>query len=51
MDERFVKWLNIYDEFREGTTLRDIFNDAIRCYRHDIASLPLCYLISHLFKQ
>ena len=25
MDERFVKWLNIYDEFREGSALRDIY--------------------------
>ena len=37
MDERFIKWLAIYDEFSEGTVLRDILNDAIRCYRHDIA--------------
>ena len=46
MDERFVKWLNIYDEFREGTALRDILNDAIRCYRHDIArpALMLSYI-------
>ena len=33
MDERFIKWLNIYDEFNSGTALRDILNDAIRCYR------------------
>lgn len=46
MDERFLKWLNIYDEFREGTALRDILNDAIRCYRHDIArpALMLTYI-------
>ena len=46
MDERFVKWLNIYDEFREGNALRDILNDAIRCYRHDIArpALMLSYI-------
>lgn len=46
MDERFVKWLNLYDEFREGTALRDILNDAIRCYRHDIArpALMLSYI-------
>ena len=46
MDERFIKWLNIYDEFREGTALRDILNDAIRCYRHDIArpALMLSYI-------
>lgn len=46
MDERFVKWLNIYDEFRERTALRDILNDAIRCYRHDIArpALMLSYI-------
>lgn len=46
MDERFVKWLNIYDEFREGTALREILNDAIRCYRHDIArpALMLSYI-------
>lgn len=37
MDKRFIKWLAIYDEFSEGTVLRDILNDAIRCYRHDIA--------------
>lgn len=46
MDERFVKWLNLYDEFHEGTALRDILNDAIRCYRHDIArpALMLSYI-------
>lgn len=37
MDDRFVKFVNIYDEFKEGTALRDILNDAIRCYRHGIA--------------
>lgn len=36
MNERFVKFLNIYDEFKEGTALRDVLNDAIRCYRHSI---------------
>lgn len=46
MDERFIKWLNIYDEFGNGTVLRDILNDAIRCYRHDIArpALMLSYI-------
>ena len=46
MDERFIKWLNLYDEFSEGTALRDIMNDAIRCYRHGIArpSLMLSYI-------
>lgn len=46
MDERFIKWLNIYDEFGNGTVLRDILNEAIRCYRHDIArpALMLSYI-------
>lgn len=46
MDERFIKWLNIYDEFGNGTVLRDILNDAICCYRHDIArpALMLSYI-------
>lgn len=46
MDERFIKFLNIYDEFKEGTALRDILNDAIRCYRHGIArpALMLSYI-------
>ena len=46
MDERFVKFVNIYDEFKEGTALRDILNDAIRCYRHGIArpALMLSYI-------
>ena len=46
MDERFIKWLNIYDEFNSGTALRDILNDAIRCYRHGIArpALMLSYI-------
>lgn len=46
MDERFIKWLNIYDEFSNGTVLRDILNDAIRCYRHGIArpALMLSYI-------
>lgn len=46
MDERFVKFLNIYDEFKEGTELRDVLNDAIRCYRHGIArpALMLSYI-------
>lgn len=46
MDERFKQWLNIYTEFAEGTTLRDILNDAIRCYLHDIArpALMLSYI-------
>lgn len=46
MEERFIKWLNIYDEFSNGTVLRDILNDAIRCYRHDIArpALMLSYI-------
>lgn len=46
MDERFIKFLNIFDEFKEGTVLRDILNDAIRCYRHDIArpALMLSYI-------
>lgn len=46
MDDRFVKFVNIYDEFKEGTALRDILNDAIRCYRHGIArpALMLSYI-------
>lgn len=46
MDERFIKWLNIYDEFNSGTALRDILNDAIRCFRHGIArpALMLSYI-------
>lgn len=46
MDERFVKWLNLYDEFAEGTALRDILNDAIQCYRNGIArpALMLSYI-------
>ena len=46
MDERFINFLNIYDEFKEGTVLRDILNDAIRCYRHGIArpALMLSYI-------
>lgn len=46
MDERFIKWLNLYDEFSNGTVLRDILNDAIRCYRHGIArpALMLSYI-------
>lgn len=46
MDERFIKWLNIYDEFSNGTVLRDILNDAIRCCRHGIArpALMLSYI-------
>ena len=46
MDERFIKFLNIYDEFKDGTVLRDILNDAIRCYRHGIArpALMLSYI-------
>ena len=48
MDKRFIKWLAIYDEFSEGTVLRDILNDAIRCYRHDIAR-PAFLLVIILF--
>lgn len=46
MDERFIKFVNIYDEFKVGTALRDILNDAIRCYRHGIArpALMLSYI-------
>jgi hypothetical protein len=46
MDERFVKFLNIYDEFKEGTALRDVLNDAIRCYLPGIArpALMLSYI-------
>lgn len=46
MDERFVKFLNIYDEFKEDTALRDILNDAMRCYRHGIVrpALMLSYI-------
>ena len=29
MDEIFIKWLNIYDEFREGSALRDIYQADI----------------------
>lgn len=46
MDERFIIFLNIYDEFKDGTVLRDILNDAIRCYRNGIArpALMLSYI-------
>lgn len=46
MDERFINFLNIYDEFKDGTVLRDILNDAIRCYRNGIArpALMLSYI-------
>ena len=46
MDERFINILNIYDEFKDGTVLRDILNDAIRCYRNGIArpALMLSYI-------
>lgn len=46
MDERFIDFLNIYDEFKDGTILRDILNDAIRCYRNGIArpALMLSYI-------
>lgn len=46
MDERFINFLNIYDEFKDGTILRDILNDAIRCYRNGIArpALMLSYI-------
>lgn len=46
MDERFLKWLSNYDEFKEGTELRDILYDAICCYRHGIArpALMLSYI-------
>ena len=46
MDERFINFVNIYDEFKNGTVLRDILNDAIRCYRNGIArpALMLSYI-------
>lgn len=46
MDERFINFLIIYDEFKDGTVLRDILNDAIRCYRNGIArpALMLSYI-------
>lgn len=46
MDERFINFLNIYDEFKDGKVLRDILNDAIRCYRNGIArpALMLSYI-------
>lgn len=46
MDERFINFLNIYDEFKDGMVLRDILNDAIRCYRNGIArpALMLSYI-------
>ena len=46
MDERFINFLNVYDEFKDGTVLRDILNDAIRCYRNGIArpALMLSYI-------
>lgn len=46
MDERFINFLNIYDEFKDGTILRDILNDVIRCYRNGIArpALMLSYI-------
>lgn len=45
MDERFIKFLNIYYEFKDGTVLRDISNDTIRCYRNGIvrSALMLSY--------
>lgn len=45
MDERFIKFLNIYYEFKDGTVLRDILNDTIRCYRNGIVrpALMLSY--------
>ena len=41
-----MNFLNIYDEFKDGTVLRDILNDAIRCYRNGIArpALMLSYI-------
>ena len=41
-----INFLNIYDEFKDGTVLRDILNDAIRCYRNGIArpALMLSYI-------
>ena len=46
MDELFIKWLNLYEEFKDGTNLRDILNDAIQCYRNGIArpALMLSYI-------
>lgn len=46
MDERFIKWLSGYEEFRDGTALQDILVDAVRCYRHGIArpALMLSYI-------
>lgn len=46
MDEKFINWLNKYEEFKEGTELRAIMNDAIKCYKFNIPrpALMLSYL-------
>lgn len=31
MDERFINWLNTYEEFKDGTELKAIMDDAIKC--------------------
>lgn len=46
MEEKFIKWLNTYNEFKEGTELRAIIDDAIKCYKFNIPrpALMLSYL-------
>lgn len=46
MHERFIAWLNNFPEFKEGTNIRAIFNDAIRCFKCDIPrpALMLSYI-------
>lgn len=47
MEEPFIKWLNTYTEFAEGSELRTIMDDAIKCYKFGIPrpSLMLSYLV------
>lgn len=46
MDEKFINWLNTYEEFKSGTELRAIMDDAIKCYKFNIPrpALMLSYL-------
>lgn len=46
MITRFIKWLNCYDEFKIETNIRMIFDDAIKCYNHNIPrpGLMLSYI-------
>ena len=36
MVKRFEKWLDTFDGFEKGKSVRMIFDDAIKCYVHDI---------------